>query len=69
LVGGYVLSTHLPVRYVFAVLAICPAIFATCIFAVGRIHSRILGRESAAPLPSRFVIGLADAAPVSEPRP
>ncbi|HXP88476.1 MAG TPA: MFS transporter [Bryobacteraceae bacterium] len=46
LVGGYVLSTHLPVRYVFAVLAICPAIFATCIFAVGRIHSRMLGREA-----------------------
>ncbi len=50
LVGGYVLSTRLPVRYVFAVLAICPAIFASCIFAVGRIHSRMLGREALAEL-------------------
>jgi MFS transporter, AAHS family, 4-hydroxybenzoate transporter len=58
LVGGYVLSTHLPVRYVFAVLAICPAIFASCIFAVGRIHSRILGREALAELgPASLALG------------
>jgi AAHS family 4-hydroxybenzoate transporter-like MFS transporter len=46
LVGGWILSTALPVRNIFAVLAICPAIFAICIFAVGRIHSRMLGREA-----------------------
>jgi AAHS family 4-hydroxybenzoate transporter-like MFS transporter len=46
LVGGWVLSTSLPVRNIFAVLAICPAIFAICIYAVGRMHSRMLGREA-----------------------
>jgi MFS transporter, AAHS family, 4-hydroxybenzoate transporter len=46
LVGGWVLSTHLPVRNIFAVLAICPAIFAICIYTVGRMHTRILGREA-----------------------
>jgi len=46
LVGGWVLSTSLPLRYIFAVLAICPAVFAICIYTVGRIHSRILGREA-----------------------
>ena len=46
LVGGWILATALPVRNIFVVLAICPAIFAVCIFAVGRIHSRMLGREA-----------------------
>jgi AAHS family 4-hydroxybenzoate transporter-like MFS transporter len=50
LVGGWVLSTSLPVRNIFAVLAICPAIFAICIYAVGRMHSRMLGREALAEL-------------------
>jgi AAHS family 4-hydroxybenzoate transporter-like MFS transporter len=48
LVGGIILSTSLPVRNIFAVLAVCPAIFAICIYTVGRIHSRILGREALA---------------------
>src|SRR5207237_424834 len=43
---GSIAITALPVRSIFAVLAICPAIFAVCIFAVGRIHSRMLGREA-----------------------
>ncbi len=46
LVGGWILSTSLPVRNIFAVLAICPAIFAICIYTVGRMHSRMLGREA-----------------------
>ena len=46
LVGGWVLSTSLPVRNIFAVLAICPAVMAVCIYAVGRMHSRMLGREA-----------------------
>jgi MFS transporter, AAHS family, 4-hydroxybenzoate transporter len=50
LVGGWVLSTSLPVRNIFAVLAICPAIFAICIYTVGRMHSRMLGREALAEL-------------------
>ena len=48
MVGGWVLATSLPVRYIFAVLAVCPFIFAICIYAVGRMHSRILGRETTA---------------------
>jgi AAHS family 4-hydroxybenzoate transporter-like MFS transporter len=46
MVGGWVLATSLPVRHIFAVLAVCPAVFAICIYAVGRMHSRILGREA-----------------------
>jgi AAHS family 4-hydroxybenzoate transporter-like MFS transporter len=48
MVGGWVLATSLPVRHIFALLAIFPAIFAVCIFAVGRRHTRILGREAIA---------------------
>jgi AAHS family 4-hydroxybenzoate transporter-like MFS transporter len=44
--GGVILSTSLPVRNIFVVLAICPAIFAVCIYAVGLMHRRILGRET-----------------------
>jgi AAHS family 4-hydroxybenzoate transporter-like MFS transporter len=46
IVGGWVLGTSLPVRNIFAVLAVCPAVFAVCIFLVGQRHSRILGREA-----------------------
>lgn len=48
ILGGIVLSTTLPVRYIFAVLAVCPAIMAICVYAVGRMHRRILGREALA---------------------
>jgi len=48
MVGGWVLSTSLPVRDIFAVLAICPAVFAICIYIVGRMHRHILGREALA---------------------
>lgn len=47
-VGGWVLATSLPVRNIYAVLAICPAIYAICIYIVGRMHRRILGREALA---------------------
>jgi len=40
--AGIILSTSLPVRDIFAVLAICPAVFVVCIFAIGRIHSALL---------------------------
>ncbi len=50
LVGGWVLSTNLPVRHIFAVLAVCPAIFAVCIYFVGRMHTRMLGIEALAAL-------------------
>jgi AAHS family 4-hydroxybenzoate transporter-like MFS transporter len=45
ILGGLILSTSLPVRNIYAVLAVCPAVFAVCIHAVGRRHSRMLGRE------------------------
>jgi len=48
ILGGIVLSTTLPVRYIFAVLAVCPAVMAVCIYVVGRMHRRILGREALA---------------------
>jgi MFS transporter, AAHS family, 4-hydroxybenzoate transporter len=48
ILGGIVLSTRLPVRNIFAVLAVCPAVFAACIYIVGRLHRRILGREALA---------------------
>ena len=35
-------------RNIYAVLAVCPAIFAICIYLVGRMHSSILGREALA---------------------
>jgi AAHS family 4-hydroxybenzoate transporter-like MFS transporter len=48
ILGGIVLSTSLPVRDIFAVLAVCPAVLAVCIYIVGRLHRRILGREALA---------------------
>ena len=49
-VGGLVLGTSLPVRNIYAALAICPAVFAICIYLVGRMHSSILGKEALAVL-------------------
>jgi AAHS family 4-hydroxybenzoate transporter-like MFS transporter len=48
ILGGIILSTSLPVRDIFAVLAVCPAALAICIYIVGRMHRRILGREALA---------------------
>jgi MFS transporter, AAHS family, 4-hydroxybenzoate transporter len=48
ILGGIVLSTTLPVRDIFAVLAVCPVVMAVCIYIVGRLHRRILGREALA---------------------
>jgi MFS transporter, AAHS family, 4-hydroxybenzoate transporter len=47
--AGLILSTSLPVRYIFAALAVCPAVFVVCIFIVGRIHSSMLRREAGSP--------------------
>ena len=51
--AGLILSTSLPVRYIFAVLAICPAVFVMCIFVIGLIHSSMLRTE--APVQARTV--------------
>jgi AAHS family 4-hydroxybenzoate transporter-like MFS transporter len=50
--AGVILSTSLPVRDIFAVLAICPAVFVVCIFIVGRIHSSMLRHEAQAVAPT-----------------
>jgi len=47
--AGLILSTSLPVRYIFAVLAICPALFVICIFIIGRIHSSMIRDEARSP--------------------
>ena len=52
ILGGIILSTSLPVRDIFAVLAVCPAVLAICIYIVGRMHRRILGREALAAVES-----------------
>jgi MFS transporter, AAHS family, 4-hydroxybenzoate transporter len=44
--AGLILATSLPVRNIFAVLAICPTVFVVCILIIGTIHTRILKRES-----------------------
>jgi AAHS family 4-hydroxybenzoate transporter-like MFS transporter len=51
--AGVILSTSLPVRDIFAVLAICPAVFVVCIFIVGRIHSLMLRQECQALAPTQ----------------
>jgi AAHS family 4-hydroxybenzoate transporter-like MFS transporter len=45
LLGGLILATNLPVRNVFAVMAICPAMVLLCMLVIGRIHSRMLRQE------------------------
>jgi MFS transporter, AAHS family, 4-hydroxybenzoate transporter len=45
-IAGLILATSLPVRNIFAVVAVCPAVFVICILIIGRLHTRILGRES-----------------------
>ena len=50
--AGVILSTSLPVRDIFAVLAICPAVFVVCIFIVGRIYSSMLRCEAQALAPT-----------------
>jgi AAHS family 4-hydroxybenzoate transporter-like MFS transporter len=44
--GGLILSTSLPVRMIFAVLAVCPVVFVVSIFIVGRIHSAMLRQDA-----------------------
>jgi AAHS family 4-hydroxybenzoate transporter-like MFS transporter len=47
-IAGLILATSLPVRNIFAVLAICPAVFVVCILIIGIMHTRILKREGRA---------------------
>lgn len=40
--GGIILATSLPVRHIFALMAVCPAMVLLCMLVVGRLHSRML---------------------------
>ena len=44
-VGGYILASSIPRQQIFAVMAICPAVFVICILAVGILHNRVMRRE------------------------
>jgi AAHS family 4-hydroxybenzoate transporter-like MFS transporter len=49
IIGAAVLSTAIPVRQTYALLAICPAIFAVCAVVIGVIDSRMRRADLAAP--------------------
>ena len=51
LIGGAVLSTHLPVKNTYALLAVCPLILGACVVAIGLIDRR-MRREAGAVAPS-----------------
>ncbi len=44
-VGGFILASSIPRQQIFAVMAICPAVFVICILVVGILHSRVMRRE------------------------
>jgi len=44
-IAGVILSTTLPVRDIFAILAICPVVVLICVVLIGRIHTRLLREE------------------------
>jgi AAHS family 4-hydroxybenzoate transporter-like MFS transporter len=44
-IGGFILASSLPRQQIFAVMAICPAVFVVCILVVGILQSRIMRRE------------------------
>ena len=46
ILGGFLLSSRMPPQKLYAVLAFCPAIMVVCLYVIGHIHSRILGREA-----------------------
>jgi AAHS family 4-hydroxybenzoate transporter-like MFS transporter len=46
-IGGVVLSTHLPVRILFALLAVCPFVVGVGVFMLGLIQRRLLRRDAA----------------------
>jgi len=46
-IGGVVLSTHLPVRTLFALMAVCPSVVGVGVFLLGLIQRRLLRRDAA----------------------
>jgi MFS transporter, AAHS family, 4-hydroxybenzoate transporter len=51
-IAGWLLSTTLPVRAIFAVMAVCPAVFVVAIVGVGRLHAGMLRREALSAQPA-----------------
>jgi MFS transporter, AAHS family, 4-hydroxybenzoate transporter len=47
MLGGVALSSHLPVKLVFAMLAVCPFVVAACVLAIGRLQRRLARTEEA----------------------
>jgi AAHS family 4-hydroxybenzoate transporter-like MFS transporter len=47
-IGGIVLSTQLPARYTFALLAVCPLLLAIFVSALGLYHNGVLRQRSKA---------------------
>ncbi|HUN28021.1 MAG TPA: MFS transporter [Steroidobacteraceae bacterium] len=46
IIGGFILSSRLPLQHTFAVMAVCPAIFCACMIALGTLQ-RSAGRATA----------------------
>jgi AAHS family 4-hydroxybenzoate transporter-like MFS transporter len=44
--GGMILASGLPVRHIFAVLAVCPAVVLVSMFVLGRLHTGLKRREA-----------------------
>ena len=51
LIGGFVLSSTLPVRQIYALLAVCPTIYAACILMIGWMEYRERRAARNAPTP------------------
>jgi AAHS family 4-hydroxybenzoate transporter-like MFS transporter len=45
LLAGVILSTSLPPRHIFAVVAVCPALMLVCLAIIGRIHRRRIAKR------------------------
>ncbi len=48
LIGGLVLSTNLPLRNTYALLAVCPAVFGVCVLSIGLIDRKMRRTASVA---------------------
>jgi MFS transporter, AAHS family, 4-hydroxybenzoate transporter len=53
--GGVVLSSHLPVRFTYALLAICPCLVGITAFMIGRLQRRLAQTEEATRRPEPLV--------------
>jgi AAHS family 4-hydroxybenzoate transporter-like MFS transporter len=47
MLGGVALSSHMPVKAVFAMLAVCPLVVAACVLMIGRLQRRLARSDDA----------------------